>query len=255
MANLSVGVFNHELQEWQIYKDRLEQWFIANELTDLEDKAQVKRRAILLSGLSESTYKLVRDLALPENIGKLDYDAVTKLLDDHFKPIKCGFAERYLFHSSTQRQNESLIEWAGRVRSLANDCDFPASTLNEALRDRFVLGMLPGRERDELFSMKLNEVSLSKAMSVAGDHCARAGRGAVTASTAATPRNPCSARGYKGHDVSTAKKSEKHHVIEGSSKEEEVSEENGEPLEIITNIRSGEPMYEPVVVNGVSLGF
>lgn len=40
MAKLLVGklsVFNHELQEWEIYKDRLKKWFIANDDDDDDD--------------------------------------------------------------------------------------------------------------------------------------------------------------------------------------------------------------------------
>lgn len=310
MAKVLVGklsVFNHELQDWEVFKDRLEQWFIANEITNVEDKSQIKRRAVLVSSLSENTYKLVRDLALPEKISTLDYDKVTKLLDDHFKPIKCGFAERYLFHSSTQHQNETLTEWAARVRSLATDCDFPATTLNEALRDRFVLGMLPGRERDKLFTMALSEVSLSKAISIAEAlRCARLGAargvstplaaaeapapvfkvaaatgsgGASTAASEGAMRDPCTACGYKGHEISTCKFVKykctrcglkghlrrvcpkknvvKHNFIECSSNEDEVSEDDGECIKTISNIRSinGEPMHESVIVDGIHLEF
>lgn len=54
-----------------------------------------------------------------------------------------------------------------RVRGLAVDCVFPAAGLNELLRDRFVLGMVPGRERDKLFTMDLAELTLSKALDTA----------------------------------------------------------------------------------------
>lgn len=65
MSKVSVGllsVFNHETQEWALYKGRLEQWFLANEIDDAADKSGAKRRAILLSSLAETTYRLIRDL-------------------------------------------------------------------------------------------------------------------------------------------------------------------------------------------------
>lgn len=169
MAKVSVGSlcsFNHETQDWSVYKERLEQWFLANDL-ETEGKTKVKQRAVLLSGLTETTYKLIRDLALPKKINTLEYDEIIELLDDHFKDAKCGFAERNRFYTSTQRPSEELSAWAARVRGLAADCAFPATGLNDLLRDRFVLGMRQGPERDKLFTMGLAELTLSKALDTA----------------------------------------------------------------------------------------
>lgn len=240
MSKVSIGTlctYNHEVNDWQIYKDRLEQWFLANDV-DADEKGQIKRRAILVSSLSENTYRLVRDLALPSNITSLSYGHLVKLLDGHFKPTKCGFAERYLFHSSAQLDNETLTEWAARVRSLAAGCDFPATMLTEVLRDRFVLGMLSGPERDKLFTMDIADLSLSEAIQTAeAIRCARLGAAQTTArapvsssmhkmaasasplparatehgtTAAASSRSRdsslrCTACGFQGHEVSTCK--------------------------------------------------
>ena len=175
----SVGtltVFNHEHQEWSLYKERLEQWFQANEIGMEVDKAGCKRRAILLSNCTESSYKLIRDLALPRLVGTLSYDEVVALLDGHFKPKTCTFAERFRFHSATQHVGEGLPEWAARVRGLAMHCGFVALNLDEQLRDRFVLGMAPGPERDKLFTKAMSELTLNKALEIAGSvHSARMG--------------------------------------------------------------------------------
>ncbi|KAI5633993.1 hypothetical protein NE865_13288 [Phthorimaea operculella] len=179
MAKVSVGtlsVFNHEVQEWSLFKERLKQWFLANDLSDLDDKASVKRRAILLSSLAENTYRLVRDLALPKDVGTISYDDVIKLLDAHFKVTKCGFAERHKFYTSTQLPSEGFAEWAARVRGLATHCGFPTANLEDILRDRFVLGMIHGPERDRLFTMKMEDLDISKAIETAeGIRCARMG--------------------------------------------------------------------------------
>ncbi|XP_069359857.1 uncharacterized protein [Maniola hyperantus] len=167
MDKVSVGlltVFNHETQEWELYKGRIEQWFLANEIDDVADKSGAKRRAILLSSCAEPTYKLIRDLALPNEVSSLSYAQVVSLLDGHFKAKKCGFAERYKFHSACQGNSESLSEWAARVRGLAKDCSFPAVVLNEMLRDRFVLGMANGKVRERLFEKSLEGLTIEKAL-------------------------------------------------------------------------------------------
>ena len=47
-------------EEWIEYTERLENYFIANELEDV-----AKRRAILLDGVRAPTYRLIKTLALP----------------------------------------------------------------------------------------------------------------------------------------------------------------------------------------------
>lgn len=60
--------FDHNMQTWKTWRCRLTQWFIANDINAVKDPAGVKRRAILLSTLSESTYKLAADLVLPKEV-------------------------------------------------------------------------------------------------------------------------------------------------------------------------------------------
>ncbi|KAI5636593.1 hypothetical protein NE865_10709 [Phthorimaea operculella] len=179
MAKNTFGVlsgFNHETQDWSLYKGRLEQWFVANEITEENDKLGAKRRAILLSSLSESTYRLVRDLAQPVEVGAELYANIIKLLDSHFKVKKCGFAERHKFHSAVQEPGESLKQWAVRVRHLAMDCEFSSTARSEVLRDRFVLGMAAGHARERVFTESLKDLTLEKALELAESAlCAREG--------------------------------------------------------------------------------
>lgn len=179
MASVSIGVlsvFNHEMQDWCSYKGRLEQWFLANGIDNDSDKSSAKRRAILLSSLAETTYRLACDLALPKEVGTLAYGEVVDLIDCHFKTKVCSFAERYKFHSAVQSSGESLAQWSARVRGLAKDCSFPSSVLEETLRDRFVLGMAAGPERDRLFTEPMEGLSLQRALQLADSvRCARQG--------------------------------------------------------------------------------
>ncbi|XP_049881883.1 uncharacterized protein LOC126377878 isoform X2 [Pectinophora gossypiella] len=213
-SSVSFGIlsnFDHLSQHWSSYKSRLTQWFIANEVTDESDKAKVKRRAILLSALSESTYKLASDLALPSNVEELDYERILKLLDDHFTPKRVGFAEKFTFYSATQRPGESHTQWAARLRGLSAHCGF--KNLEEALLDRFLMGMAAGHERDKLFAQNQSELTLAKAVDMAESvRCARraAVAGAAGSGTAAAAANrdlvfaisnkeKCSVCGYSNH--------------------------------------------------------
>jgi hypothetical protein len=210
MAKISVGVlstFNHENQDWVIFKDRLEQWFLANDIVEQADDKSTgaKRRAILLSTLAECTYKLLRDLALPQQLGTLSYADVVLLLDGHFKPKVCGFAERNNFYSAMQFDNENLSDWAARVRGLALHCGFSAATLDETLRDRFVLGMVQGPERDRLFTEVMSCLTFSNALQTA-ESVRSARRGArAGAAGAAGPGAPAADKELGVHKMAASR--------------------------------------------------
>ena len=55
-----VTPYDGNQEEWSEYAERLENYFIANELEDV-----AKRRAILLNGVGAPTYRLIKTLALP----------------------------------------------------------------------------------------------------------------------------------------------------------------------------------------------
>ncbi len=55
-----VSAFDGNQEDWVEYAERLENYFIAN---DIDDEA--KRRAILLNGVGALTYRLIKTLALP----------------------------------------------------------------------------------------------------------------------------------------------------------------------------------------------
>ncbi|XP_061729048.1 uncharacterized protein LOC133533974 [Cydia pomonella] len=167
-----LSTFDHISQDWISYKSRLSQWFIANDIHEQTDKSAVKRRAILLSALSESSFKLASDLALPNKVEELEYAKIIKILDDHFTPKRLSFAEKSTFYSATQRPGESHTQWAARIRGLAAHCGF--KNLEEALLDKFIMGMAAGHEKDKLFAQNQQELTLAKAIDLAESvRCAR----------------------------------------------------------------------------------
>ncbi|CAB3254664.1 unnamed protein product [Arctia plantaginis] len=174
--------FDHTIHTWQNYKQRISQWFIANDIDDVTDSAAVKRRAILLSALSDGTYQLAADLALPKELTQVPYEDILALLDKHFTPKKCGFGERYKFYAATQHLDETYSQWAARLRGLTTHCGF--LNVEEALRDRFVMGMQPGPEKDKLFARDLEELTLVKAVELAESvRSARQGAAASSSSS------------------------------------------------------------------------
>lgn len=270
--------FDHNSQCWQVYRDRLQQWFIANDIVETKDATGVKRRAILLSALSESTYKLAADLARPKELQEVPFEDIVNLLNTHFISKTCGFGERYKFYAATQFQGESYPQWAARLRGLTAHCGF--LNVEEALRDHFVMGMLPGAEREKLFAQDPKELTLAKAVELAESvRSARAGaaqQGApradqlfkISSANRASDKVPCSVCGFKNHSSAqcrfanyTCKKCNvKGHLRRMCKKinymENEGIGENGDDGECF-NIRTfhGEPMMLSVSVQGVHLRF
>ncbi|XP_062529124.1 uncharacterized protein LOC101739388 isoform X1 [Bombyx mori] len=283
--------FDHNLQSWETYKCRISQWFVANDISRTSDPAGIKRRAILLSALTDATYKLAADLAVPKTLTDVPYEDILRLLDDHFTPKRCGFGERYKFYVAVQQEDETYPQWAARLRGLTGHCGF--ANVEEALRDRFVMGMLPGPEREKLFAQDLTALSLAKAVEMA--ESVRSARvGATTAavqvathdqlfkmtqSTAAGRSGAlrlkdggnkvqCQVCGYRNHDTSQCRfaklKCKKCNVtghLRRMCKKINYLEANvvddGDDDGECFNIRSvkGEAMTETVTISGVELKF
>lgn len=171
----NINVFDHNLQEWPVFKGRLNQYIKLNSVDD-ESKG-----ALLITHLSDDTYRLTRDLLFPATIEEVKFDELIITLDSHFTPKRCLLADREKFYEARRAPGESIDEWAVRVRGLAVHCAFEGS-LDEQLRDRFVLGLGLGPERDRIFEQSAAKLSFSKALEVAQQAAsARAARSGAAA--------------------------------------------------------------------------
>ncbi|CAH2045796.1 unnamed protein product, partial [Iphiclides podalirius] len=109
---------------------------------------------------------MLRNLAYPQELELLSYASLVQLLDSHFKPKQCSFVDKANFYGANRGSGESLGEWAARLRGLASYCDF-GTALETNLRDRFVLGLGPGPERDKLFEQNPSTLTLTRAIELA----------------------------------------------------------------------------------------
>ncbi|CAK1597910.1 unnamed protein product [Parnassius mnemosyne] len=175
MANSYFGIlssFNHDIQEWKTYKSRINQWFLANEINNTTDPSGKKRRAILLSALSEGTYRLAENLALPKDVQEVPYEDILRFFDIHFNPKIVGFTERHNFYAASQQPGETHSQWAARLRGLTSRCAF--HDIEEALRDRFIMGMMPSLEKEKLYAQDITNLTLTKAVEFAENvRCAK----------------------------------------------------------------------------------
>lgn len=108
LGNLTT--FDYKSCEWLIYKGRLTQFLKVNDIKE-ENKS-----AILITHLSDDSYRLVRNLAYPQDLEELDYKKLVELLDTHFKRKQCSFADKAKFYGAKRNTGESLGDWAARMR-------------------------------------------------------------------------------------------------------------------------------------------
>lgn len=273
--------FDHSLQNWATYKSRIAQWFIANDIGAKTDGEGVKRRAILLSALADNTYKLTADLALPRKLEEVAYEEILKLLDKHFTPKVCGFGERHKFYAAVQEPGETPSQWAARLRGLTAHCNF--GKVEEALRDRFVMGMSPGPEKEKLFAQDVDTLDLAKAVELAESvRSARLGAAAAAqpqqdqlfkisprpnnSSNTRAAKEKCSVCGYTNHKASQCRfasykckkcntKGHLRRMCKVNVITSEVGESDDDGKLFVIRANRGEPMTEFILLNGVRLKF
>ena len=154
----SIEQFNPKQDDWLEYVERLEQYFLAN---DISEK---KQTAVFLTIIGPETYSLLRNLITPEKPATKPIKELIKLLNEHLNPTPIVIVKRYKFYQRKQSEGESLGEYIAALRKLTEHCEF-GSFLNEALRDKFVCGIQSQNIRKRLIAEK--DLKLQKAIQLA----------------------------------------------------------------------------------------
>jgi len=134
-----VSAFDGNQEEWVEYAERLENYYIANDIND-----PAKRRAILLNGVGPSTYRLIKTLCLPGTPKDFTFSELVARVTTHFNPKPSIIIKRFEFNTRKQKPDEKVSEYIAALRKIAEHCDYGAM-LNDLLRDRLVCGILDKR--------------------------------------------------------------------------------------------------------------
>ncbi|KAJ8912589.1 hypothetical protein NQ315_000457 [Exocentrus adspersus] len=132
--------------DWEIFAERLEQYLKANKV---EEERKV---SVLITSISEEAYKTLKNVCDPVKPYEKSYADIVKLLDNQFKTKISIFRRRVTFDLLRQGA-ESINEWFVKVKKVAADCEFGMS-LTERVKDKFVVGLKPGRVLDRLCEEK-----------------------------------------------------------------------------------------------------
>ena len=105
--------FDPDIDSWPAYSERLEQFFVANNIAD------GKKVAVLLTVIGTKACTLLRNIMAPEKPASKEYDA---LIEPIWTPNI--IAERFKFHQRNQREGESIAQYIAELRKLSTHCEF-----------------------------------------------------------------------------------------------------------------------------------
>ncbi len=154
-----INEFREGTEDWTHYVERLEHYFVANDVTTL-----TKKQAVLLTVIGPDSYKLLRSLVSPDKPGDKSYDELVKIMTKHHNPVPSEIVQRLKFNNRFREEGESIAQYVAALRSIANFCNYGTS-LNDMLRDRLVCGVRNDRIQQKLLTEKT--LSLEKALTIA----------------------------------------------------------------------------------------
>ncbi|XP_049273304.1 uncharacterized protein LOC125759089 [Rhipicephalus sanguineus] len=145
------------------YRVRLEACFEGQSTTD-----PGKRRALLVSALSDSVVRVLQGQCLSESVNSLSYDAVVQLLDKHFDPLANEIAASYAFFMPNQAEGEKVRDYITDLRRLAKECNFE-KFLDRMLRNRIVCGIRDEQARRHMLSQRKLNLAEAEAFALAAE--------------------------------------------------------------------------------------
>jgi len=116
-----MGPFDSSQEDWLSYVARLENYFVANDIT--EDK-ETKRQAILLSFCGVPTYRLIKSLSAPTKPEEVSFKDLVKLVEGHHNPEPSATVQRFKFHSRCRQPGETVSTYVVELRCIAEHCKF-----------------------------------------------------------------------------------------------------------------------------------
>nr|XP_034336152.1 uncharacterized protein K02A2.6-like [Crassostrea gigas] len=135
MTNIGkLGDFQEGKESFVNYAERMEQFFVANEVKD------EKKVAVLLSLIGPATYGILKNLLQPQLPKNTSFENIVGALKKYYMSKPLVISERFKFNKRNQKEGETVNEYVCELKKLSADCEF-GDFLKEALRDRLVCGL------------------------------------------------------------------------------------------------------------------
>ena len=85
----ALGPFDQGTTQWSSYAERMEEYLLANGVTE-----ERKKVAILLSTIGSQMYDLLKDLYTPDKPNTKSFEEIVTKLTEHLEPKPTVIAER-----------------------------------------------------------------------------------------------------------------------------------------------------------------
>ncbi|KAJ8032982.1 hypothetical protein HOLleu_23086 [Holothuria leucospilota] len=158
-----VGRFDHAIETFTSYTERLEMFFVANNIVEkagntpeiiAERKVmQEKKTAIFLSEVGPDVYSVLSNLVAPAKRKDKSIDEIFISLKQYYEPAPLEISESFHFGKRDQKPGESVSDYILALKKLSIHCNF-GNYLNRALRDRFVCGLRDEKIQNKLLNME-----------------------------------------------------------------------------------------------------
>lgn len=156
----SLPRFNGECDDWQVFTERLQQFF------EINDVVEEKKRALLITSIADNVYKTLRDVCHPVSPTEKSFAELCTLLGSHYVLKTSVFRERYKFYNAKQKGNESIANWFARLKRLSVNCKF-GDNFDGILLDRFISGLGQARVLNRLCDEDAETLTLQEAIDIA----------------------------------------------------------------------------------------
>ncbi|KAM3958622.1 LOW QUALITY PROTEIN: uncharacterized protein ACR2FA_007382 [Aphomia sociella] len=156
MSISKISEYNVRSDNWKLYVERLEQYFVVNKIAD-EIKVPT---FIIVIGLE--CYELL-GCTLDKPAKKI-FEQLTSIFEKHLQPKSSIVVERYKFKQRKQGSSETVSDYVAVLKKISNTCEFGA-WLEDSLRDQFVCGIRCESIRRRLFQE--DKLDFSKAYRLA----------------------------------------------------------------------------------------
>ncbi|XP_037034304.1 uncharacterized protein LOC119073094 isoform X2 [Bradysia coprophila] len=146
---------------FESYEDRVSQFFVANDIKE------EKKTSMFITISGEAMYDILKSLTCPDKPSSKSYTEIMKLLREHFTPKSNKRAERYKFNQVVHETGEKISDFIVRLKSVSQKCKFgdflenetganianyKMKVLDEALTDRFIVGLKNEKIQQALLS-------------------------------------------------------------------------------------------------------
>ncbi|CAG4990282.1 unnamed protein product [Colias eurytheme] len=106
--------FNIHQDDWNLYVERLEQYFIVNKISE---DLQVPT---LITIMGTESYELLVNLCTPVRPMDKKFREISDIMTHHLQPKPSELAERYKFHQRKQKDNETISEYVAVKENVEN---------------------------------------------------------------------------------------------------------------------------------------